>query len=88
MTGVTSPCDLPHNERQISYLRSRSVKPQYSGVQDPMADQVFTIMQQALCSTLSRHDYMYMCTVQCLFVCHIRARVEISSAYIGASKRC
>ena len=47
VTGATSPCDLPRNERQITYLKSRSVKPQHSGVQDPMADQVFTIMQQA-----------------------------------------
>ena len=43
VTGATSPCDLPRNEHQISYLRSRSVNPQHSGVQDPM---VFTIMQQ------------------------------------------
>ena len=47
VTCATSPCDLPRNERQISYLKSRGVTPQHLGVQDPMADQVFTIMQQA-----------------------------------------
>ena len=47
VTRATSPCDLPRNERQISYMKSCSCKRQHSGVQDPMADQVFTIMQQA-----------------------------------------
>ena len=40
VTCATSPCDLPHNERQISHLKSRGVEPQHLGVQDPMADQV------------------------------------------------
>ena len=47
VTSAASPCDLPRNERQVSYLKSRGAKRQLLGVQDPMADQVFTIMQQA-----------------------------------------
>ena len=47
VTSAASPCDLLRNERQISYLKSRSIKPQQLQVQDPMADQVFTVMQQA-----------------------------------------
>ena len=41
-----SPCDLPRNERQVSYLKSRSGSGQQSS-SDPMADQVFAVMQQA-----------------------------------------
>ena len=43
---ASSACDLPRNERQVSYLKSRSSKHPQSG-QDPLANQVFTIMQQA-----------------------------------------
>ena len=45
VTKASSACDLPRNERQASYLKSRTVKP-YPSAQDPLADQVFTIMQQ------------------------------------------
>ena len=46
VTYASSPCDLPRNERQVSCLKGRSNEPQH-GIQDPMADQVFTVMQQA-----------------------------------------
>ena len=43
---ASSPCDLPRNEFQVSYLKSRSGSGPHSSGQDPMADQVFTVMQQ------------------------------------------
>jgi len=46
---ASSPCDLLRNERQVSYLKNCSgggSGPHSSG-QDLMADQVFTIIQQA-----------------------------------------
>ena len=46
ITKASSACDLPRNECQVSYLKSRNFRHQQSG-QDPLADQVFTIMQQA-----------------------------------------
>ena len=46
VTKASSACALPRNERQVTYLKSRISKHQQSG-QDPLADQVFTIMQQA-----------------------------------------
>ena len=44
VTCASSPCDLPRNECQVSYLKGRSNEPQH-GIQDPMADQVLTVMQ-------------------------------------------
>ena len=45
VTRASSACDLPRNERQASYLKSRTLK-LHPSAQDPLADQVFTIMQQ------------------------------------------
>ena len=48
--AATSPCDLPRNERQIAYVqrstKSRSLSSS-SLVGDPLADQVFALMQKA-----------------------------------------
>lgn len=44
---ASSPCELFRNERQVSYVKSHSGCIPHSSGQDPMADQVFTLMQQA-----------------------------------------
>ena len=47
--NASSPCDLSRNERQCSYIRSTSTNrsSSQSGACDPLADQVYAIMQSA-----------------------------------------
>ena len=42
VVDADSPCELPRNERQISYIKSKSASPSH-----PVVDQVFAIMQSA-----------------------------------------
>ena len=45
--SASSPCDLPRNERQIAYIKEASKgKSAKHLLADPLADQIFTIMQQ------------------------------------------
>ncbi len=48
--NASSPCELPRNERQVSYIRNKSKAsrvPSQGGAIDPLADQVFAMMQSA-----------------------------------------
>ena len=46
--GASSSCELPRNERQISYIKQRSnTKAQHTVGLSPLADQVFVLMQQS-----------------------------------------
>ncbi len=44
---ASSPCELPRNERQVSYISMKAKEPPTSSHGDPLADQVFTMMQNA-----------------------------------------
>jgi hypothetical protein len=60
IVSAASPCDLPRNERQIAYIqrsgKSRSLSS--SSVEgDPLADQVFALMQKA---KLGDHDGFFV----------------------------
>ena len=47
MMSADSPCSLSQNERPVSYLESCSGSGPQSNSQDPIADQMFAVMQHA-----------------------------------------
>ena len=47
--NAQSPCELPRNERQVTYMKQKSKMSgaSSSSASDPMSDQIFAIMQSA-----------------------------------------
>ena len=45
---ASSPCELPRNEQQVSYIQSKSkASTSQGGVINPLANQLFAMMQSA-----------------------------------------